>query len=422
MKIITSILIALLTTMLQLAQAQTTTEPKYLMKLGKREIITSKILGEKRWVWVQMPSNPSYISSKGAYPVMYVLDGEYQTHLTTAVIRELARGFMPDMIVVGISNSSHRMRDLSTTTIIEPNGSVIAGTGGAEKFTQFMKKELIPYIESKYPTKPYRTLVGHSLGGLVAINTLLNHPEMFNSYLAIDPSLWSDPKLVKKARREFARQSKKYKGKSLFIASANSLGKPGLKLDTAKVLKDTSRRSVNVRAIIEIAEALKKNKEVSSDWAYYKNENHGSIPLLAMYNGFRSIFNWFQPKPANMDKIWGKTTPVKEILQTFNKRYDRLSHHLGYKIVPQEKTINEYGYGFLQFRPKLAYTFFKMNIKHYPKSANVYDSMADYHLLINDVAKALKCVTKAYEISGNNYHKGRVEQLKDKQAKIKGKK
>ena len=81
----------------------------------------------------------------------------------------------PKMIVVGIPNTN-RMRDLTPTT---PEGeqfyidsSASTNSGGGEKFISFIEKELIPHIESNYPTQPYRMLIGHSLGGLMVMHAL----------------------------------------------------------------------------------------------------------------------------------------------------------------------------------------------------------------------------------------------------------
>ena len=58
--------------------------------------------------------------------------------------------------------------------------------------------------------------------------------------------------------------------------------------------------------------------------------------------------------------------------------------------------------------------YFELTIEYYPKSANAYDSMADYYERNNDYDNALKFVTKAYEISDNDYYKQRIEALKKK--------
>ncbi|HEX3386461.1 MAG TPA: alpha/beta hydrolase-fold protein, partial [Mucilaginibacter sp.] len=94
--------------------------------------------------------------------------------------------------------NTNRMRDL-TPTNVPPDKS----SGGGEKFTDFIKTELMPHIDSIYPTASYKMLIGHSLGGLMAINTLINHPEMFNAYVAIDPSMWWDDRKLLNRRAKY---------------------------------------------------------------------------------------------------------------------------------------------------------------------------------------------------------------------------
>ncbi len=109
---------------------------------------------------------------------------------------------MPEMVVVGISNGKNRLRDLTTSTIETKYGLPFNEENGeAESFSNFIEKELIPYIENKYPVTNFRTLIGHSYGGLFAIYTLLKHSQLFANYLAIDPSLdWDGQKLLNEAK------------------------------------------------------------------------------------------------------------------------------------------------------------------------------------------------------------------------------
>ena len=65
-------------------------------------------------------------------------------------------------------------------------------------------------------------------------------------------------------------------------------------------------------------------------------------------------------------------------------------------------------------QPKKAFMFFEMNIKYNPTSANAYDSMAEYYESQNDKENALKYLNKAYEISGDDYYKERIEALNKK--------
>jgi len=65
-------------------------------------------------------------------------------------------------------------------------------------------------------------------------------------------------------------------------------------------------------------------------------------------------------------------------------------------------------------QPKKALMFFEMNIKYNPKEATSYESMADYYQSQNDKENALKYLNKAYEISGDDYYKERIEALNKK--------
>src|SRR3712207_3662198 len=113
---------------------------------------------------------------------------------------------MPEMIVVGISNTD-RTRDLTPTRVARLPDNPNAGfptSGGADKFLKFIETELIPMVESKYRTQPYRALAGHSLGGLFAVHTLVTKPELFNSYIAVSPSLqWDNYEEIDRVKEFF---------------------------------------------------------------------------------------------------------------------------------------------------------------------------------------------------------------------------
>jgi predicted alpha/beta superfamily hydrolase len=102
---------------------------------------------------------------------------------------------MPPIIVVGIISKDRRKDLTPTKSTIDYEGkvdTVYSTSGGNEHFFQFMKTELIPYIEKNYKVEPYKIFAGHSLGGITTINCMLTHSDMFNAYIAISPSLWWD--------------------------------------------------------------------------------------------------------------------------------------------------------------------------------------------------------------------------------------
>ena len=135
-------------------------------------------------------------------------------------------------------------------------------TGGAENFTQFMENELIPFIDSKYPCSPYRTLIGHSYAGLFTINTLINHSPLFQNYISIDPSLdWDHQKLLNQAKEKL--QHEDFTGKSLFVSlAAGQLHMLDGEITMDNVMMDTSEYTLSARSIIDLstfAESQKMN-------------------------------------------------------------------------------------------------------------------------------------------------------------------
>ena len=147
--------------------------------IGFSETISSKILGEDREILIHIPNSNggSKIKDRGNYPVIYLLDGDENFNSVVSITEHMAEtSLCPPMIVVGIVHSN-RLKELTTGSDKEFKGFV----GNGEKFMSFVEKELIPHIDSTYPTTTYKTFIGHSVGGLTVMNTLLNKPSLFNS-------------------------------------------------------------------------------------------------------------------------------------------------------------------------------------------------------------------------------------------------
>ncbi len=372
--------------------------------------IYSNVLLEERSFYIHLPKGRNK-----TYPVLYLLDGRSNFDAVLAITKHLERyDQIPEMIIVAIHNTN-RTLDLtpSVMEVSRRGHSIPKGTnGGGENFTNFLKKELIPYIEKVYPTTSHRTLIGHSLGGLFAINTLIHTPDLFNNYIAIDPSLWwDDTKLLKEAKQRLSNRD--FKNQSLYVAIANTL-RDDMTFD--RVEKDTTDATSHIRAILDFTKTVTKktNNKLRFNWKYYENENHGSIPFAAEYDGLKSIFSWYN---FNINDEFGKpiATP-KYLINYIKKHYIKASKHFGYTVKPKESFINQLGYRFLDpsnsDNMAKSFSFFDLNIKNYPMSANVYDSMADYYEKQNDLINALKFVSKAYEISKSASYKIRMESLK----------
>jgi len=193
------------------------TNQVFLNQIGRLDSVYSSILKESREFYVHVPENYNP-DGKTKYPVVYILDGELFLTPLSVVNQFYSGGFFPEMVLVGISNRKNRLRDLTTSPVNELYGmSASEKNGEAENFTQFFEKEMIPYVEKNYLVTKYRTLIGHSYGGLFTMYTLMYHSELFENYLAIDPSLdWDNQKILKDSKALLAK--KDFSSKSLFMS------------------------------------------------------------------------------------------------------------------------------------------------------------------------------------------------------------
>jgi predicted alpha/beta superfamily hydrolase len=364
--------------------------------VGEKVSMYSKVLGEKREVWVHLPA--SYSKGKAnRYPVVYVLDGDENFLTITGIVNELSvkhgNTDVPEMIIVGILNTD-RTRDLTIThrtTGFAVDPQFAKNSGGGEKFTSFLKKELIPYIDSAYPAAPYRTLIGHSLGGMIVVNTLLNHTDMFNAYIALDPSIWWDDQLlVKQAETQLAH--KKFENKSFFMAVANTMNS---KEDFSQLKKDTATPNLHFRSEVNLIDVL-KNKEAGLHWSYdyYKNETHASVPLIGQYNGLRFIFD-FHPLSFS-SQLWN---PHFNADSAISSHYKMLSKRMGFTVLPPEEFVNSLGHAYLESHLfDKAEGVFKLNVLNYPNSAVVYSAMGDLYAERKDSNTATRFYQKSLQI------------------------
>lgn len=159
------------------------------LAIGETWTIDSAILGERRRINVYLPAG---IPPGTALPVMYMLDGgmhEDFLHVAGLLQVGAGNGTMRSFLLVGIENTERR-RDLTGPTEVAKDRSIAPRVGGSVRFRAFLRKELMPEVAKRYQVTNERAIVGESLAGLFVIETLALEPDLFDSYIAIDPSLW----------------------------------------------------------------------------------------------------------------------------------------------------------------------------------------------------------------------------------------
>ena len=192
---------------------------------------------------------------------------------------------------LGIAGREH----IHIAVVCRPNGLVVLRTvtsaagrdgkisidaipqgGGSEAFSKFLTEELRPAIDSAYRTNGWNMLIGHSYAGLFTLNTFLRHTELFDTYLAVDPSLWWDQgRLVREAEALVAGRD--FKGKSLYIGVASK--------------KRTDRVDIHLDKVSYLlSEVLPQAENLRFFSKSFPDENHGTVAVPGIYDGIKQLF------------------------------------------------------------------------------------------------------------------------------------
>ncbi len=329
-----------------------------------QHVIRSQVLGEDRTILVRLPQG--YERSTDKYPAAYMLDAHSPQNAMMAGIveQQVWGGVIPDMIVVGLQNTN-RLRDMT------PTATDRAGSGGAQKFLQFIETEVIPFIDKNYRTESYRIIAGHSLAGLFVVHSFVERPALFNAFIAASPVLhWDNDHVIKQAAAVL-KQDKEWK-RHMFIGIGDEPDYIG--------------------GFTRFRELMKRSKARGLDYEFkeFKDENHSSVVLPAYYAGLRMVFDGWRLKQA------GSVSDVES-------HYRKLSGRFGYLIQPPENMLNQLGYLFLAAeRLDEAVSAFQKNVGYYPHSANVYDSLGEAYERSGRLKLARDNYEKAYSLADKN--------------------
>lgn len=249
--------------------------------LGVIDELKSAELNEKRILNIYLPEGYN-VADTVTYPVVYLLDGSADEDFIHIVGLYQFNNFewinrVPKSIIVGIATVDRR-RDFTFPTNIEADKKRYPTTGHSDKFIRFIANELQPYIQKKYHTNSSKTIIGQSLGGLLATEILLKTPFLFNQYIIVSPSLWWNNGSLLDYRTEIlkktiSREIKVYIG----------VGKEGLTpTDIPRVTEvDANLLSEKIKNI--------KNKNLMVYFDYLPQEDHGTILHQAVFNALRIL-------------------------------------------------------------------------------------------------------------------------------------
>jgi predicted alpha/beta superfamily hydrolase len=237
----------------------------------------SSVLKENRSLRIILPDDYQAGSSK-KYETIYVLDGEWNLDLFSYAYNfQKKEGFVPPAIIVALPNSYPDGQNMRERDFLPVKSEYNKLAGGADNFIGFLKAELIPYINSKYPSNNENSLFGHSFGGLFTMYAFLVQPDLFSNYYCSDPSFWwgndFDNKLAEKTFK-----TTKYQNKTLWVNGIT---------ETAQNM-----------GILKMDSILKSSAPSGLSWkiGIYPKETHNSVRFKGIYDGLRFTYDGFSDK------------------------------------------------------------------------------------------------------------------------------
>ena len=265
-----------------------------------KDSLYSNILGEERELKIVLPT--AYATDTASYDVWYAVDGEWDTYLHSNIFGYLtAMGFAPPVIIVRVRNRyvngfNLRDRDLTPTRWKDVDSS-----GGADRFLDYIEKELMPYVRKKFRTSGESALIGSSYGGMFTIYTMLKRPSLFRFYITADPALQFDNNFVPR----LAAQT--ISGGRFSNTVLNIGGRSGL-----------SYHSMGRDMMDSI---LQKEAPAGLHWrsALYDDETHSSSVFKSTYDGIKYAYLGYSVRNAQIQPTAGiilKDRPVRLFIPT----------------------------------------------------------------------------------------------------------
>lgn len=197
-------------------------------------------LNAHRRIWIYLPED--YLTSGKSYNVLYMHDGQnlFDTYTSFAgewgideTLDSLIHTGDDGCIVIGIENGGNQ-RMYEYTPWTHPR----YGGGGGDKYIQFIKNTLKPYVDSHFRTNPgpeNTGIMGSSLGGLISFYAGMAYPETFGRVGIFSPSFWYSSRTYDLAK-SFSSDSESY----LYMMAGDREGAGVVKdmYDVGRILSD----------------------------------------------------------------------------------------------------------------------------------------------------------------------------------------
>ena len=239
------------------------------------------------------------------YPTIYLLDGNWFFDMVTGMMRLMTGdGIVPRVIVVGIGyptddsyeaesfyeTYSLRSRDLTPITdkvwegkIKESTPIDHIATGGAAQFLKFIKKDLMPVVETEYRVDiNSQILAGMSMGGLFVLYALFHETDLFQGFIAASPSTWFGDRHIFSIEDNYAQKQNDLAA-NLYLSAGQ---------------KEETEKSRTVSSLFRLSALLESRdyKGFTLKNQVFENLNHSTAGVSGFQLGLRWIFSLSKPE------------------------------------------------------------------------------------------------------------------------------
>jgi predicted alpha/beta superfamily hydrolase len=205
------------------AGAEEGVDLRHLQGLGEVRYhrLESDLLQRGYHLFVRLPE--SYAErSDHSFPTVYLLDGGVTFPLLAAYYRYLSLAEeVPDLILVGISygTADWRQGNMRSTDFTAPSPER-EHWGGAARFQEVLRRELLPLVEGSYRSDPQRRILfGQSLGGQFVLFSALEDEGPFWGHIASNPALHRNLERFLEAP-ERTREGERLRRSRVYVSSA----------------------------------------------------------------------------------------------------------------------------------------------------------------------------------------------------------
>ncbi|NNG08715.1 MAG: esterase [Arenibacter sp.] len=333
-----------------------------------QEIFESFKLQERRDVQYYFPE--SYTEEK-KYPLIVVLDAEYLFDQVVANSKFYSNFHgMPEAIVVGVHQSKNNLREFDCG--FETDSGLPTEKG--KLFFEFLGMELIPYLETKYNTAPFKMFVGYDITANFGNFYLFKEDSLFNAYINISPTL--APEMENRIPSRLSAMNKK-----IFYQ---------LILEGEK-----SEYTNRILALDQTLKALEA-ENIHYYFDHYKDADHISVASYGIGKAFDNIFGMFKPiSPKEYkEKILTSVYPVFKYLEDKQTSIENL---FGFK---KKTSLNDIMAIYAGSRKKEDFESLKplseLCKKEYPNTMLGFYFEGEYYEQMGEPKKALRTFEKAF--------------------------